>query len=367
MKTRKRLSSIVNFLEKQIYSGQYKKGEYMPGVRSISQELGCSTVTAHRAMQQLAGKELVHAEPCHGYKVINNTCPDSIQSVVVAFLDDTVRSSEYLGGVYNTQNAMIQQEAALRDWFTVILPYKGQTTTRIKDQLKEMNASVLVVQNANYVLPAELLKCFSVLEMPVVSLDAPYYVPGIDHVCRDEIAGAALAAEYLVKKGYRRIGWYGSLSSQFGVRRYSGAASVMLKAGIEGNMREWRHLDGANRLDVAREYIAQPDRPQAILSLWQGAAGALVRAAEEAELTVGEDIEIVGWGLEEHLSDHYVSSFRTTGVTSPFVTWSMKSVAELLMNRIRERLEIPGIPDACIYSPMRLNRNAPVVLLAETK
>lgn len=367
MRTRKRLSSIVNLLEKQIYSGQYKKGEYMPGVRSLSRELGCSTVTAHRAMQQLAEKELVVAERCHGHKVVNNTCPNSIESVVIAFLDDTVRSSKYLGGVYNTQNSIIQQQAALRDWFTVILPYKGQTNSRIQNQLKEMNASVLIIQNVNYALPAELLNCLSSLEIPVISLDAPYHVPGIDHVLRDEIGGAALAAEYLVKKGYRNIGWYGSLNSQFGVRRYSGAAGVMLKAGIEKNMREWRHLDGANRLDVAREYIARSDRPQAILSLWQGAAGALVQAADEAGLTVGEDIEIVGWGLDEHLSEHYISSLRNTGVTSPFVTWSMKSVAELLMNRIRERLEFPGVPDVCIYSPMRMNRKAPVILLPETK
>lgn len=362
MKKRKRLSSIVNRLEKQIYNGTYKKGEYLPGIRPLSSDLGCSTVTAHRAVKKLADKGLVITEPCHGNRVVENN-PASAGSTVVAFLDDTVRSAEYLGGVYNTQTSILQQEAAEHNLFTVILPYKGQAGDRIEDQLNDMNASVLVVQNVSSALPQDLLVFLAGLDMPVISLDAPYHIPGIDHVCRNEIEGAVLAAEYLAEKGYRNIGWYGSLRSSFGIRRFSGAAGVLLSRGLMDTVSGWSHTETPEQIETAREYLSQPDRPQAVLALWQEAALALIRAARESGMTLGTDIEITGWILEEHLKTGVPHAVIEEGLTSPFATWSMKNVSRLLINRIRERFADPGLPDACIYSPMKLETSAPVVSL----
>jgi hypothetical protein len=127
------------------------------------------------------------------------------------------------------------------------------------------------------------------------------------------------------------------------------------------DLRTWRHTEKPEDIDKARAYLSQPDRPRGVLALWQDAAVALIRAAREAGMTLGTDIEIVGWILEEHLEMGIAHAVIEDGLRSPCVTWSMKNVARLLINRIQERIATPGVPDACVYAPMRLEASAPVV------
>ena len=166
---------------------------------------------------------------------------------------------------------------------------------------------------------------------------------------RDEAHGAALAAEHLVGKGHRQIGWYGPLTGSLNARRrFAGAAEVLLREGISIDAQGWREVEPATDTQVARDYLQEAKRPAAVLALWQTAALALARAAGDLGLTLGEDIDVVGWSLEEHLDGGYAADCPELRDACAAVTWSMADVGRTILSRIEERRRAPDLPDARI-------------------
>ncbi|MBS0848683.1 LacI family DNA-binding transcriptional regulator [Citrobacter sp. JGM124] len=55
-------------------------------------------------------------------------------------------------------------------------------------------------------------------QIPVVGINRQPDIPGVDYVCSDNVAGAVLAAEQLVKGGCRRFGWLNNNNSTWAGR-----------------------------------------------------------------------------------------------------------------------------------------------------
>lgn len=55
--------------------------------------------------------------------------------------------------------------------------------------------------------PESLVYEFAQQQIPVVGINRQPNIPGVDYVCSDNAAGAALAAKQLVTAGCRRFGW----------------------------------------------------------------------------------------------------------------------------------------------------------------
>lgn len=345
---------IAEELEHRIMAGTVKQGEYLSSVRSLSREFGCAPLTAHRALKHLVEKGLAVAEPRHGYRVSSLDARKSSREVI-AFLEDTRGYEGYLGDIYEAQLSVLRRGASGRGWASVVLPYEGQAPERIEQQLREMGATALILQDIGERFPAGLPPALGALGLPAVSLDLSCSAPGIDQVLRDEAHGAALAAEHLVGKGHREIGWYGPLQSSLNARRrFAGAAEVLLREGIPIDAQGWREVEAATNTEVAREYLERPGRPAAILALWQTAARALARAVRELGLTLGEDVDIVGWSLEEHLDRGYAADCPELRDACATVTWSMADVGRTIFSRIEERRRAPDLPNARVLLPMKL-------------
>jgi DNA-binding LacI/PurR family transcriptional regulator len=222
-----------------------------------------------------------------------------------------------------------------------------------------MGATALVLQDIGERFPPALAPALGRLGLPTVSLDLSCTAPGIDVVLRDEAHGAALAAEYLIERGHRAIGWYGPLTSSYnGRRRFAGAAEVLLKEGMPSITRDWQDTEPAIDVRLAREHLDRPDRPRAVLALWQTAATALARAAQDLGLNLGEDLDIVGWSLEEHFDEGYAAECPQLRRNCATITWSMADVGRTILSRIDERRRNPDLPDARIMLPMRLREPA---------
>ena len=218
-----------------------------------------------------------------------------------------------------------------------------------------MGATALILQDIGERFPAGLPSALGALGLPTVSLDMSCSAPGVDLVLRDEAHGAALAAEYLVGKGHREIGWYGPLQSSHNARRrFAGAAEILLREGIAIGAQGWRELEPATDVDFARDYLEGTKRPAAVLALWQTAALALARAAGGLGLTLGEDLDIVGWSLEEHFDREYAADCPELRERCATATWSMADVGRTILSRIEERRRAPDLPDARVLLPMKL-------------
>jgi DNA-binding LacI/PurR family transcriptional regulator len=345
---------IADELEHRILTGGVKQGEYLASVRSLSKEFRCAPLTAHRALRHLVEKGLVEARPREGYRVAAPGRAGQAREVV-AFLEDTVGYGPHLGDIYDTQLSALRRGASVRGWASVVLPYEGQAAGRIAEQLDEMGATALILQDVGERFPPELAAELVALGLPAVSLDMVTSAVGLDQVVRDEAHGATLATERLIAGGHRRIGWYGPLAATFNSRRrFAGAAEALLRAGLEIDAQGWWEVENADQTAVARSYLSSPDRPKAVLALWQTAAMALACAARELGLKLGTDLEVVGWSLEEHFDRGYAADCPELREASATVTWSMTEVGRLALNRIAERRREPDLPAARILVPMRL-------------
>lgn len=353
-KGRNGVPAVAKAIEGRIASGLLKVGDYLPSVRDVSRELGCASLTAHRAMRLLAKKGLVAAEPRHGYRLTGKV-PACRAQEVLAVVEDTADYERYLGEIHEAQLAVIRRGALARGWVSASLPYAGQSAAAIGGQLREMGATALVLQDIGERFPPTLTAELVALGLPTVSLDMVASAAGLDQVLRDEAHGAALAAEHLLAGGHRRIGWYGPLTESINARRrFAGAAEVLIRAGLAANIQEWRELEPATDTRLAREYLSSPDRPKAVLALWQTAAMALARAARELGLRLGKDLDLVGWALEEHFDRGYATEAPELRECCATATWSLTDVGRLVLNRIGERRREPDLPAARILVPMRL-------------
>ncbi len=346
---------VAKSIEGRIANGLFKAGDYLPTLRALSKELGCAALTAQRAMRQLVDKGLVVAEPRMGYRVAAGG-PPLPRTEMVAFLEEADNYQPYLGDIYQTQMVALQREAMGRGWTVALVPYRKQSVEELAGQLSAMGATAVILQEMlSNSFPRVLLEGVGRLGLPAIKLDAPDYVPGIDYVLRDEAHGAALATEWLVRRGHRRIGWYGPLEDlPPGRRRFSGAAEVLLCERIPIDAQGWSGTPNAADIEAAREYLKAKDRPKAVLALWHSAALALARAALEQGLKLGEDLVIAGWCLEEHYESGYAAACPELARTGAAATWSMADVGRTVLDRIEERRRKPTLPTVRITLPMNL-------------
>jgi DNA-binding LacI/PurR family transcriptional regulator len=181
----------------------------------------------------------------------------------------------------------------------------------------------------------------------------------LDCVIQDGYRGSMLAAEYLAGRGHRRIGWVGpalSACAPLELERFSGAAGALASAGIEltPDLRVGTPAkDYAGYVEGLMRMLSRPDRPTAVLAMWQTAAQAVAAVAGELGLEIGSDLDVVGWVTEQGYDAVHRPNFRA-GAVPPAVTWSVADMAEAALARLVERRENPGMAPVHVRIPTRL-------------
>lgn len=147
----------------------------------------------------------------------------------------------------------------------------------------------------------EEAELFARLDLPVVLVDGTH--PQISHVMIDDIAGGYQATRHLLDLGHTKIGYISDLlqESPFGFRpvadRSEGYRRALADAHIE--FRPEYHRQGelsrreARRL--AYELLTQPDPPTAIFAYSDTQAFGVLRAAQDLELRVPEQLSVIGY------------------------------------------------------------------------
>jgi LacI family transcriptional regulator len=185
--------------------------------------------------------------------------------------------------------------------------------------------------------------------LPTVMIDAWHPEARADAVLQDGFLGGYLSAQHLVRKGHRRIAWVGQITeSVHGMTRFGGAINGLRQAGIQLERDMVVELPEGSPSAAPRRLLERPDRPTAVLALWQGRCQETVRAARELGLAPGRDVEVVGWCSEEEYAGSYAAGFPD-GCVPPTVTWSMATLAKTAVARLAERRERPSLP------PVRIN------------
>ena len=171
--------------------------------------------------------------------------------------------------------------------------------------------------------------------LPVVLIDVSH--PALARVVIDDEHGGRIAAEHLLAKGHRRIGFVGDAPSPFGFTsselRRRGMRAALRSAGIkQPRALEKRGPHGREEaFEMALELLAMQDRPTAIFAASDVQAMGVIQAAASLELRVPEDVAVIGFDdIEE------ASVLGLTTVRQPLRESGARG-AELLMSAIEGR------------------------------
>jgi LacI family transcriptional regulator, galactose operon repressor len=137
-------------------------------------------------------------------------------------------------------------------------------------------------------------------DLPVVLVDVGH--PRLPHVLIDDVHGGELAADHLLARGHRRIGFIGDEpANPFGFasseRRRVGLHAALERAGVDPAPeleRVGRHgIEPARRL--AEDLLGVPDPPTAVFAASDIQAIGVLQAASALGARVPEDVAVVGF------------------------------------------------------------------------
>lgn len=134
--------------------------------------------------------------------------------------------------------------------------------------------------------------------IPVVAVDPHRGHGALTTVDSDNMRGAVVAVEYLLRLGHRRIGFLGGRPDLESARlREEGYRAALTKAGIPVDQSLMRI--GGYRQETAdlpaHELLTLPDRPTAIFAANDSSAIRTMEVARSLGLSVPEDLSVIGF------------------------------------------------------------------------
>ncbi len=345
-------AALAEKLRCKLEAGEVPVGGFTPSERELSRTWSVGKMTVRRALKLLQKKGYLSAERGRGYRVLGRAL-DPARGFPVAFVVSP--SEAHLFSANSPGHALVsafQRHAAENRIAFVVVGLGGGGHEDIVEQLKSRRICGVVLDSSD----PELVGIVQRSGVPAVAAEAARPGMAIDSVLQDGAGGALLAAEHLVSRGHRRIGYLGpdvGRGDPLVVDRYSGVVGGLARA----RTKLAREKTGLNRDEAMREaalkLLSGPKRPTAILALWQTATSGLVQAARELGLVVGKDFEMVGWSTEED----YETGFRILfegGNVPPAIVWRAASMVETVLERLEVRRGRPDLPAIQLRIPAAL-------------
>lgn len=184
--------------------------------------------------------------------------------------------------------------------------------------------------------------------LPAVLIEGAH--PQLASVEIDNVAGGEIAAEYLVQKGHRRIGFVGGDRQLPGYAigtsalRFRGFTAALSRHGITPILSGFTPASATHeeaRLQ-AQDLLRRPDRPTAIFAGNDTLALGVLKAAREAGLSVPGDLAVLGF------DDADFAEYIGLSTVSQSLEESGRLAVELLLSMLSE--------------PARMNRHVQLPL-----
>jgi DNA-binding LacI/PurR family transcriptional regulator len=174
--------------------------------------------------------------------------------------------------------------------------------------------------------------------VPVVLVARTMPGSAVDCVSNDDVAGASLAVEHLVKLGHRRIAHIDGGAGAGAEARKQGYARTMRRHGLGGQGRTARgdYTEEGGAKGVAA-LLARGPRPTAIFAANDLSAIGALDALTRRGLRVPEDMSVVGY---DNTSVAALRRIDLTTIDQPRVAMGQAAV-DLLLERLERRRKAP--------------------------
>ena len=177
------------------------------------------------------------------------------------------------------------------------------------------------------------IECLSKLTIPLIFVDFYDNRYKIDSVISDSFNGGYMLTDYLVSKGHRRIGFFGTLNATSSINdRYLGYIKCIMENELDFRI-EWI-IGDRNEKGILNEKIDFPDdMPTAFVCNCDETAFRVISALKTKGVRVPDDISVVGY-------DNYtVSSICIPTITT--VEVDLTKMAEVSVGIMAKKLADP--------------------------
>jgi LacI family transcriptional regulator len=208
--------------------------------------------------------------------------------------------------------------------------------------VKEKVADGLIMVSFHFC--EENITAINTLQAPVVLTNKYESADGhdrFDYVYVDTYEGIKLGTEHLIKQGIENIAFIGgNLREQTGFQRYCGYRDALLDANIELNeslVIESNYTESGGYL-VAKSLLERENKPQAIVATNDLMAIGVMKACEEAGLSIPDDMAIVGMDNLDIASRVY-PKLTSIALLQEEIG---RNAAQILMDRLHGNLDSEG-------------------------
>ena len=340
------VARLAGDLRQLVSQGKFLPGAFMPTERELSTQHAMAKMTTRRALKLLESEGLITAVPRQGYRVLGRA-GDPNKGAPLAYVVASMSAEAGAKGLME----WIQRAAARRHWGVLTISGEGRTAGELMEQLRAAHVSGVILG----VIDREFYRMVGEAGIPAIADDAWPDDVDIDVVTQDGFHGGMVSTAWLLSRGHRRIAFFGpdvAGSRPQVVERYSGCIGTLAQTGLTPACIV-RVADEREAEQKAVELLSRADRPTGIVAPWRHVAAGVLRAVRRLNLTLGKDLDMVGWCTRERFPSDWIEALAG-GPVPPAAVWSVEEAARTTIARLEQRRSNPKLPTIHLRIPVRL-------------
>ena len=262
----------------------------LPGERTLAKDYGFSYMTIRKAIDNLVAEGVLYKVPTRGAFVADRKSTKKKTHVIGYFLDKSIiagLTSPYYSLIFNA----LEKQATKHGYSLMYFSDVNETST-----IKKLNK-----------IDGVIASCFPRIEnlihefnshVPVVVIDNSSSDKTIPSIIIDNFNAVSQSVDYLCELGHNRIGFMTGLDdSDVGKNRTAGYMNGLNKNGIEFNedLVFRGNYSFKSGLAGAEYFLSLKKRPTAIICANDSMAIGTIRKANQNNLSVPDDISIIGF------------------------------------------------------------------------
>lgn len=332
-------------------------GQFLPSERTLARQHNVDKNTVRRAFKALESDGLVEVAPRHGYRVttLSSRRPQA-NRCIIAYIPNEPDKIDAWNPTADRLLGSLRQAASRHGWSLLAIGSMNRQASDILTELRSTRASGVILETNTHKMVAAVQES----GIPAVMIDDWRMDSTMDSMVQDGELGGLIAARHLLKLGCRRIAYFGpgrkdvcGYPSIHPIERYHGVRTAMELAQETPGPVVFTNACGAELELAAHSLLTRNPRPDGVIALWRDYAAAIARASQKLGLMLERDFHMVSWSMEEIAGSNYVPAFDG-GPVPPYIAWSAKTMIEVAINRLAERIRQPKQPALRILVPVRL-------------
>jgi DNA-binding LacI/PurR family transcriptional regulator len=236
---------------------------------------------------------------------------------------------------------------AKNHWYDTLVHYFNEQDMSIPDCITKRQVAGIIVLGKTSAPKVELLRTTGI---HMVIVDHNPRLANINCIVSDNVSGGYMAAEYLIRKGFTKIGYIGDFSYSKSVKeRYYGFLEALVQEGLVRFEETGEYVRKYSLIGEIEPYVMNIDidaikrmlprkahLPQAYFCDNDAAAVIVMEALERKKVRIPEDISIIGFDNCD-IADNCVPKLTTINVNRELM--GQKAVRRLIQLMDNENSE----------------------------